>query len=429
MASTAPGLARRGPRSSVGTVHAGGGDELAAALGHRRGSREYRGVLAGLFFAGVATFAQLYSPQAVLPQISAELSVDAASAALVVSSSTIGLAAGVIPWSLASDRIGRVRAMGIAVIAATTFGMLVPFAPSFGLLLAGRVVEGIALGGVPAIAIAYLSEEVHPESSARAAGTYVAGTSVGGLLGRIVAGPLAELVGWRLAVLAVAVLCAGAAVCFLRLVPASRRFVPHAGGARGVGRLVARHVRSPRLLAIYAQGLLLMGGFVALYNYLGFRLAGPGFRLPPSLASLVFLAYLAGTWASAQAGALASRAGRLPVLVASAALMGLGVALTIADALVPVLVGLVVATVGFFGAHGVASGWSGQAAETGKAQSSALYTLAYYGGSSLFGWLGGIFFARDGWSGTATMVLALVLAAILVALVALRSRRATSRVR
>src|SRR6478735_11925021 len=98
--------------------------------GHLRGSAEYRRVLAALFCAGVATFAQLYSPQAVLPQISGDLGVPASEAALVVSAATLGLAAGVIPWSMVSDRTGRVRAMSIAVIAATLFGLLVPFAPN-----------------------------------------------------------------------------------------------------------------------------------------------------------------------------------------------------------------------------------------------------------------------------------------------------------
>lgn len=52
---------------------------------HRRGSSEYRRLLAALFCAGIATFAQLYPPQGVLPQISADLGVGAASASLMVS--------------------------------------------------------------------------------------------------------------------------------------------------------------------------------------------------------------------------------------------------------------------------------------------------------------------------------------------------------
>ena len=141
--------------------------------GHARGSAAYGRLLAALFCAGVATFAQLYSPQAVLPLIAADLGIGAASAALMVSASTVGLAIGVIPWSTLADRIGRVKAISISVTGATTVGLLVPFAPTFQLLLAGRFLEGLIVGGVPAIAVAYLTEEIDPVHAARAAGTFL----------------------------------------------------------------------------------------------------------------------------------------------------------------------------------------------------------------------------------------------------------------
>ncbi|TFB69562.1 MFS transporter [Cryobacterium glaciale] len=403
-------------------AHPGRGAASAGWNGHSHGSSDYRKLLAGLFFAGIATFAQLYSPQAVLAHIADDVGVSAADAALVVSASTLGLAVGVIPWSLVADHLGRVRAMSIAVIAATVFGLLVPFAPTFSLLLTGRFVEGLMLGGVPAIAIAYLSEEIEPRHAARAAGTYVAGTSIGGLLGRLVAGPITELANWRVGVFTVGVLCAIAAVLFITLIPAPRGFVPRRACKRatdlGLLMLLRANLTSPRLLALYAQGFLLMGGFVALYNYLGFRLAQDPFNLPQALISLVFVAYLAGTWSSAQAGILAARFGRWWVLLSSLACMIAGVLLTLSTVLVLVLLGVLLATAGFFAAHAVASGWTGADARIGRAQASSLYNLAYYAGSSLFGWLGGVFFVQWGWGGTVVMVagLAAVAAALTVAL-------------
>lgn len=389
-------------------------------VGHSHGTAEYRRLLAGLFFAGVATFAQLYSPQAALPLIARDLHIGAADAALLVSAATIGLAAGVIPWSVVADRIGRIKAMTIAVSAATLFGLLVPFATTFPLLLAGRFLEGAMVGGVPAIAIAYLSEEIDPQHAARAAGTYVAGTSVGGLLGRLVAGPVAEWANWRIGIFAVAVLCAVSAALFIGLVPKPQGFVPrrlHRPGTHvGLMRRLAVNLRSVRMLALYAQALLLMGGFVALYNYLGFRLSGPPFNLPQTLISLLFVAYLAGTWSSAQAGVLAARFGRRPVLLSAIACMAAGVLLTLSTVLALVLIGLLVATAGFFAAHAVASGWTGAESVVGKAQASSLYNLFYYAGSSVFGWLGGVFFVAYGWAGTAGMIASLVVFAGLLAL-------------
>ena len=379
--------------------------------GHRRGSTEYRHLLIALFCAGIATFAQVYSPQGVLPQISTDLGVGAASAALMVSACTIGLAVGVIPWSLIADRIGRVKAMSISVITSSALGLLTPFAPSFELLLAGRLLEGVVLAGVPAIAIAYLTEEIASEHAARAAGTFVSGTSIGGLLGRVVAGPITDVATWRIGMFIVAVLCAAAAAGFVKLAPQSRGFTPSTGlSANPEGSLTHRllvNLRSPRQLTLFAQGFLLMGGFVAIYNYLAFRLTAAPYHLPVTIVSLIFVAYLAGTCASTLAGALATRYGRKAVLLTSIAIMITGVLITLCANLFLVLVGLVVTTVGFFGAHAIATGWAGRAATAGKAQASSLYNLFYYVGSSVVGWFGGIALEHAGWTGVALTVLIL----------------------
>ena len=313
----------------------------AAWAGHPKGSAAYRRILAGLAFAGVATFAQLYSTQAVLPLLASDLKVSAAEAALTISLATVGLALTVLPWSFLADRIGRVRAMMWGISAATILGLLVPLASSFPVLLCLRTLEGMALGGIPAIAIAYLNEEVNKAHAALAAGSYVAGTTLGGLAGRLVAGPVGELWGWRAAALAVSVLATGAAVLFLVLVPRAQGFTAAAAaGFRGAMSTLAGHARNPRLLALYIQAFLLMGGFVAVYNYLGFRLSGEPFSLPATAISLIFLAYLSGTVSARWAAGLTSRFGRRTVLIAGTALMAGGLALTLTQLLALILIGL-----------------------------------------------------------------------------------------
>lgn len=382
--------------------------------GHAKGSRDYGRILAGLSCAGVATFAQLYSTQAVLPILAADLRITAPEAALTISLATMGLAATVIPWSFLADRIGRVKAMMWGITAATVLGLLVPLCANFTMLLALRLLEGMALGGIPAIAIAYLNEEVSKAHAAVAAGSYVAGTTLGGLSGRLVAGPVGELWGWRSAALAVSLLATVAAVVFLVLVPRARGFVPaQAAGLRSAVARLGAHLRNVRLLALYAQAFLMMGGFVAVYNYLGFRLAGAPFGLPTTVISLIFLAYLSGTFSSRWAAGMTTRFGRRNVLLAGLALTVGGLALTLTPSLVLILSGLVVFTGGFFAAHSIGSGWTGAIASAGRAQAASLYNLAYYLGSSLLGWAGGLVFQSWGWGALAgaVMVLACLTAA------------------
>lgn len=390
-------------------------DAAGSGAGLHPGTPPYRRLLAALFFIGVATFAQLYSPQGLLPLIADDLRVSPDRAALMISAATLGVALGVIPWSYVGDAVGRKRAMLTAIVLACLCAALITVMPGFWWMLALRFVEGLMLGGVPALAVAYLSEEVSPKVAAIAAGTYVSGTTVGGLAGRIIAAPVGQAVGWELGMLTVTGLAVFCVLVFLRTAPRAQNFTPRVTRLGEAMAALLGNLRSPTLWVIYLQGCLTMGGFVAVYNFLGFRLADPPFSLPIWLVSFIFLAYLAGTVSAPRAGVLASRFGRKPVLIAGNLTMMAGTALTLVADLWVIVAGTVILTVGFFAAHAVASGWAGSAAVAGRSQSSSLYNLGYYGGSSLFGFAGGIFLHVAGWPGTVAMVLGLGAAATLLA--------------
>ncbi|MCM3688083.1 MFS transporter [Kocuria rosea] len=397
--------------------------------GYERGSAGYRRVLLALLCAGVATFAQLYSVQGVLPLMAADLGLDAAQASLGVSAATLGLAVAVLPWSVVSDRWGRLRTMVVAVAAATVLGLAMPLAPGFEAVVVLRFVEGAALGGIPAVAMAYLAEEVDSRHSAVAAGTYVAGTSLGGLAGRIVAAPVGDALGWRTGTITVSVLAALAAVGFVLLAPRQRGFVRQSVRLTGPGGLLGRlraNLADAGLVVLYLQGFLLMGGFVAIYNYLGFHLGEEPFGVSQTVVSLLFLAYLSGTWSSGTAGRAAAARGRRVVLAGSGTLMLAGLLGTLVPSIPVVVAGLLLFTAGFFAAHAVASGWVPVRSRTGTAQASSLYTLFYYAGSSVLGSAGGVFYTRSGWGGAVGFVAALVVAAVVLALVVLREPRPAS---
>lgn len=394
------------------------------ASGHRVGSPGYRRLLAALVCAGIASFAQIYSPQGMLQLIAADLGVGAEGAALTVSAATAGIALAVVPWSFVGDRIGRRPAMAIAVLSATALALVSAWVPSLELMLALRFLEGVALGGVPALAVAYLAEEVDARARAIAAGWYVAGTTVGGLSGRMLATPVAELSSWRMGMTAVAVLAAMAAAGFVLLAPREKRFVATTGSrsAAIVRQRLLLTIRDPGQLALFAFAFLLMGGFVSVYNYLSFHLTAPPYLLPAGLIGLVFLAYLGGTVSSPLAGRLAARHGRLRMMLTGTAVMLVGLVMTLAGPLVLVLLGLLVMTAGFFAAHAIASGWASARADGARSQATGLYNLAYYLGSSVLGGATGIVYGHAGWGATVAVVAAAVLLAAVLVVAALRGR-------
>ncbi|GHI38068.1 hypothetical protein Sviol_24760 [Streptomyces violascens] len=74
--------------------------------------------------------------------------------------------------------------------------------------MALRAVQGAAIAGLPASAMAYLAEEVKPKALVAAIGLFVAGNSIGGMSGRILTGWVAQAWGWRAALLSVGALAA-----------------------------------------------------------------------------------------------------------------------------------------------------------------------------------------------------------------------------
>jgi predicted MFS family arabinose efflux permease len=380
-------------------------------------------MLLALFFAGTATFAQLYAPQVALPQIAEWFETSEAGAGLLISSATIGLAIGVIPWGIAAQRWGTVPVMTVAISGAAVVGLAVPFLPGYELLLAGRFVEGVLLAGVPAVAIAYIAQEVTPADVTRATAALISGNGLGGMLGRFVSGPLSGIWDWRVGVLAVAVICAGCAIAFVSTIPASRiRAQRVARPSAEYAKAFRANLALPEQRALYVLGFLLMGVSVATYNYLGFAVQQEPFGLSPLASTLVFLAYVSGMIAAPRAGALSARLGRWTVLIATIAITITGLLLTAVPSLPLLIIGLLVATAGFFSSHSIAASWAAASAPRGGAlQASAAYSLSYYAGSSVVGWLAGVVLAGAGWVGTVVFLMGLMLLALVVAAVTLRS--------
>ena len=372
----------------------------------------YRRALIALFFAGVATFAQMYSPQALLPEIAREFEVSAGAASWVIGATTIGVAVGVVPWARWSDRVGRGVAMRVAITLAVVVGASVAAAPGFEVLVAVRFVEGLALAGLPALAVMTLAETVRPRALAAAIGSYVAGTTIGGLSGRLLAGSASEVWGWRGGVLAVALLALVSAVVFLLLLPATR--VPPAAPIplwRGLGD----NLRRPGVLALVAQGFLLMGAMVAAYNAVSFRLQQAPFDLSVAQVSWIYLVYLAGAVASAQVWRLTRRLGSTGALIVCVAALAAGAAVSLVQAVPAVVAGMALITAGFFGAHAVSNGLLNSRGGSGRSLTPSLYNWGLYAGSSVLGWAGGAAFTAIGWPGTAGLVIAAAGLAVAIA--------------
>ncbi len=390
--------------------------------GHARGSAAYRGLTLAMVFAGFSTFSLLYSVQPLLPLFSSQYHLTAEASSLSVSLATGPLAFGILIAGFVSDRVGRKPLMVFATLLSAALTIASALSPSWPVLLCFRFLTGCVLSGVPAVAMAYVSEEVDVGSVGAAMGLYIAGTAFGGMGGRIIASVVAEFGGWRLAVAVLGFTSLAMAEAFRRLAPAPRRFTP---GAAVTGDFW-KPLGDPVLLLLYGEAFVLMGAFVTLYNYAGFRLTEPPYRLNHAAVGAVFLLYILGSFSSAWFGTLAGKVGAGRVLWAAVIIFIAGVFITAAHALVLVVVGIGVVTIGFFGAHSVASGWVGRRAASNRGHASALYLFFYYLGSSVIGSLGGVAWTRGAWPGVTWLCVSLGVIAF-VGAAALKFVRSSSK--
>jgi MFS transporter, YNFM family, putative membrane transport protein len=384
----------------------------------RRGTPEFRRTNLALFSAGFATFALLYCVQPLMPVFAEDFHVSAAQSSLVLSLTTALLAPSMIVAGAISESRGRKPIMVASLLASALLTFSSAFVTRWSTLLVLRALAGITFAGLPAIAMAYLAEEIHPGSIGLAMGLSIGGNGLGGMLGRLITSWLTELVSWRFAVGAIGLLGLVAAVIFWRTLPPSRCFTPRPVRRAALARSFWTPLRQPRLVALFAEGFLLMGAFGTSYNYITYHLIARPYALSEAGVGTIFSVYLIGIASSAWIGSLADRLRRDKMLILMLLSMLIGVALTLARPLPLVILGIAVVTFGFFGGHSVASSWVGLRASAAKAQASALYLFFYYIGLSVAGTIGGVFWQRWEWRGVAGFVAALVVLGLGIAVLA-----------
>lgn len=387
--------------------------ETAEWRGIERGTTDFHRTVVAMLCAGFATFALLYCVQPLLPEFARDFSIDAATSTLALSLTTGFMGLAMLGISVVSETRGRRSLMIASMLFAAGLTVASAFVRSWPVFLVMRALIGIGFAGLPSLAMAYLGEEMHVGALAVAMGLYVGGTGIGGMTGRLLTAFLTDLVSWRFAVVTIGLLGVLAALVFWQLLPPSRRFVPVATSGLTTSGGFADHMRDGTMLRLYATGFAVLGVFVVLYNDVTFRLMGAPYRLSQSEVGLIFLLYLAGVGSSGWIGHLLGRLQRAALLRACLIVMILGALVTLAHPLGIVIVGIALVTVGFFGAHAIASGWVTVHARRGRAQATALYLCFYYLGSSIAGWAGGVAWDVAAWTGAVVLIAVLSCMALL----------------
>ncbi|KYH42929.1 MFS transporter [Branchiibius sp. NY16-3462-2] len=368
-----------------------------------RGSAPYRRLMIAVFLVGIAIFLMMYNTQGLLPQIAATYGSSETDASWTVSATTLGMAIGFIPLSTVALRRGYFVKMTAFLLAATAVGLLVPFAPTLGWLIAGRFAQGFLISAVPAAALALIAHRVDPIAVVDATGIYLAGNTIGGLLSRVLPGLLTDVANWQVGLFVMSAVClvCGVLLLFLRPKPQPGTDGPVVvPGADVRMRQAARDsLRTPGVWVWCATGALLMCCFAAAYTALGVRVQQAPFNLSAGQAGAIFLLYVIGTIATARTRVVVSRYGARRTVLGAIALLVVGFALTLSGSLLVILIGVAIITGAFFIGHTTASSSvSLLAPPHARSTASALYLTAYYVGSSIGSTGSTTLFVHDGWA-------------------------------
>lgn len=390
------------------------------------GTEAFRRANWALILGGFACFTLLYGTQPILPQFTEAFGISPTMASLTVSAGTLTLSVLLIPLSLLSDRFGRAPLMKAALLGATLFAWLSALAPDYESLVFSRAGVGACIAALPAAAMAYLGEEIAPAARGRVMGMYIAGNALGGMFGRFLSALVTQYSSWHYGLAALALTGVICTLLFWRLLPPARHFQSRSMGPRILWQDIVRIYKDPGLPWLFATAFLIMGAFVSIYNYLGFRLSAPPYNLGPAAIGAIFLLYAVGSASSALAGHLADRYGRSLIMRSMIGTMAVGALATLNSHLSVIIAGLALFTFGYFATHAIASGWVGFRAGERRGLVSALYLSSYYLGSSFLGSTSGPLWSHFGWSG---MVCGLMLCVSLVFGIALYLTRLERLVR
>ena len=388
-----------------------------------RGTAAFRRINLAVFAAGFSTFMLMYAVQPLLPVFTREFHVSAATSSLALSLTTACLAVSMLAIGALAEGLSRKPLMAVSLLAAALLTLLSSVIREWPMFLLIRAIEGVAIAGLPAIAMAYLGEEIHPDDVGVSMGLYVGSGALGGMTGRLLTGVMTDLFSWRPALAVIGVLGVVAAAIFSVSLPASGRFHPRSLSMRTLVATYQSHLRDPVILALMIEAGIVLGTLVTVYNYSSFRLLAPPYQLSQTAVGSIFGLYVFGFFSSSLMGFLSHRFRRPVLLRVGLATMVLGVGATLLRPLPCVIIGIALVTIGFFASHSVASSWVGLRARQGKAQASALYLFFYYMGASTAGTVGGFFWTAYAWSGVAAFLFAMLAAAFAVASAALTRER------
>ncbi|WP_274584331.1 MFS transporter [Neisseria leonii] len=372
------------------------------------------GVRLAVMLTGLFAFLQVYSVQAVLPFLMRDLAAGEVEAGLAVGATVAGVALVSPFMGMLSDAFGRKRFIVGSLLFLAVPTALLGWSDSMREMMMWRLLQGVAVPGITVVLIAYVGEEFEGALMTRLMGLYVAGTVLGGFLGRFLLGHLNDWLGWRQGFWVMAAFSALGALFVWQRLPESRRFEAKPDFQTALSTLYG-HLHNPYVLTACLLGACVLYSLVGCFTYINLHLADTPYRLGSSDLANLFAVYLIGMVITPLSSRLIGRWGSAKTVVGAVLLSALGVVGTLAAPLWLIVLSLAAMSSGVFITQAATISYIAAYVSQGRSLASGLYYAAYYGGGTLGAWLCGLAYAYGRWQTVVLMLLAVQAAALAVA--------------
>lgn len=384
--------------------------------------------VAAVALCGVCAFLELYSTQPLLPLLTRLFHASKTGVSLTVSAATLGAALSAPIFGSFVERLPRKRVIVACLAGIALPTLLAATSTSLAQLIFWRFLQGMVVPGIVAVVVTYIGEEWPPNRIALVMSFYVSGTALGGFLGRVSAGMLAEWFSWRVSFLVIGIVALAGAGAVAAWLPHGRRRppLPALSGARLTFFPQLRSLfRNRRLVATFAVGCNVLFSLVAVFTWITFHLSAPPFLLSTAALSSLFFVYLIGLVITPAAGYIITHVG-LRAGIGGAILCSMaGVLLTLAPSLPVVIVGLTLVCTGTFISQTASQSHLRVAAPPeARVTAAGLYITCYYIGGTAAGVVPGAFWALGKWPACVAFILAMQAVALAIALVGWRAPKA-----
>ena len=378
---------------------------------------------AAVTLCGVCAFLELYCTQPLLPLLARLFHASHAGVGMTVSAATLGVALSAPIFGVLAERLARKRVILVSLLGVTLPTLLAATSTSLPQLIFWRFLQGITVPGIIAVTITYIGEEWPPDKLALIMSFYVSGTALGGFIGRISSGILADRYNWRVSFIVIGIASLAGAAAVAAWLPHGRRRAPAVASNTSLLRQTSELLHNRPLIATFAVGFNVLFSLVGVFTWITFHLSAAPFFLSTTALSSLFFVYLIGLVVTPAAGWLITRVG-LRTGISGAILWSMaGVLLTLSPHLPVVVAGLTLLSSGVFIAQTASSSHLRVAAPAGtRVMAAGLYLTCYYLGGAAAGVAPGIFWAIGGWPACVAFIVAMQALALAIALAGWRKK-------